>query len=111
MTALSIRNLDEKALQRLKAQAEAEGASVNSLVVRLIETATGVRGAQLGPAEHHDLDALAGTWNEAHASAFERASASFKQIDDALWAAARHAITPRNQEGDIFRRPRTGLNL
>jgi len=85
MTALSIRNLDEEALKRLKIAARDEGASVNSLVVRLIETATGVRPVPRGAVQHHDLDALAGTWSEADAAAFQAATAPFEQIDDALW--------------------------
>ncbi len=85
MTALSIRNLDEEALKRLKARALDEGASVNSLVVQLIESATGVRPAQRAAVEHHDLDALAGTWSEADEQAFNNATAPFERIDDALW--------------------------
>jgi len=34
---------------------------------------------------YHDLDALAGTWNEAEATAFLQAIADFKQVDQALW--------------------------
>lgn len=85
MTALSIRNLDEEALKRLKTAAREEGASVNSLVVRLIETATGLRPAPRAALEYRDLDALAGTWSEADATAFQTATAPFEQIDDSLW--------------------------
>lgn len=85
MTALSIRNLDQEALKRLKAQARKEGASVNSLVVRLIEAECGLKPSARRSVDHHDLDALSGTWSEADASAFEAATAAFEQIDDALW--------------------------
>jgi plasmid stability protein len=39
MPILSIRNLDEEAMKRLKIAAREEGVSVNRLVLRLIETA------------------------------------------------------------------------
>jgi plasmid stability protein len=85
MTALSIRNLDEQALQRLKAEAAEQGSSVNTLVVRLIETATGVRTAARTRTEHHDLDALSGTWSDDEAAAFNAAIAVFEQPDAGLW--------------------------
>jgi hypothetical protein len=34
---------------------------------------------------YHDLDALAGTWNEDEAAAFLHAVADFAQVDPALW--------------------------
>jgi len=85
MTALSIRNLDEEALKRLKTSAQQEGSSVNTLVVRLIETATGLRPAARASVEHHELDTLAGTWSEADALAFNEATAAFEQPDAVLW--------------------------
>jgi plasmid stability protein len=85
MTALSIRNLDEEALKRLKTSAQQEGSSVNTLVVRLIETATGLRPTARASVEHHELDTLAGTWSEADALAFNEATAAFEQPDAVLW--------------------------
>ena len=43
MNVISIRGLDEKAVLLLKKQAQREGSSLNSLVVRLLETVAGVR--------------------------------------------------------------------
>ena len=84
MATMSIRGLDDKVLARLKRQAEQEGGSLNSLVLRLLQNV----GA---PAQLHaltkfdDLDALAGTWSEEEAQAFERNTAAFAEIDEALW--------------------------
>ena len=50
MTVISIRGIDEKAIFRLKKQAQQEGSSLNSLVVRLLETAAGVRSTEKGRA-------------------------------------------------------------
>ncbi len=82
MTLLSIRNLNEEALKRLKIAAREEGVSVNSLVVRLIETAIGVRSGRGDAPEQYDLDALAGTWSETDAQAFMTATAPFERIDN-----------------------------
>ncbi|MFH1044101.1 MAG: hypothetical protein V1796_03395, partial [Pseudomonadota bacterium] len=37
MTSMSIRGLDDQTLARLKSQAEKEGSSLNSLVLRLLQ--------------------------------------------------------------------------
>ena len=34
---------------------------------------------------YHDLEALAGTWNEDEAAAFLHAVADFEQVDPSLW--------------------------
>lgn len=47
MANLSIRGLDDKALAALKRRAAQEEASVNTLVVRLIEQGPGLRRAKL----------------------------------------------------------------
>jgi len=85
MASMSIRGLDEAALARLKSQAEQEGSSLNSLVLRLLQdadTATPPGGALR---KFDDLDALAGTWSEEEAQAFERQTAAFAELDPALW--------------------------
>ncbi|MGZ8219884.1 FitA-like ribbon-helix-helix domain-containing protein [Methylomagnum sp.] len=87
MASMSIRGLDDQALAHLKHQAEQEGSSLNSLVLRLLR-----QGAALpNPAgerlcQYDDLDALAGTWSDADAEAFERHVAAFAETDPALWA-------------------------
>jgi hypothetical protein len=85
MTNLSIRGLDDKALAALKRRAAREDASVNTLVVRLIEQGLGLRRAKPSLVRHDDLDALAGTWREQDVSAFERATAPFAKVDAELW--------------------------
>jgi hypothetical protein len=85
MTVMSIRGIDEKAILRLKKQAEQEGSSLNSLVVRLLETVAGVRPTDKGPQRFDDLDALQGTWSAQDASEFESVIGDFAQVDPALW--------------------------
>ena len=85
MTNLSVRGLDEKALAALKRRAAKEDASVNTLVVKLIEQGLGLRRAKPTLTRHDDLDALAGTWRKQDASEFERATLPFAEVDAALW--------------------------
>jgi len=37
------------------------------------------------PQRFHDLDALAGTWSDAEAAEFQRATDDFSRIDPTLW--------------------------
>ncbi len=82
MANMSIRGLDDQVLIRLKNQAEHEGSSLNSLVLRLLQGT----GRQPGVLQKFDdLDALAGTWNKQEARAFERNTAAFSEVDARLW--------------------------
>jgi len=85
MKSLSIRGLDAKALAELKARAAKEDASVNTLVLRLIEQGLGHHRAKPALRRHDDLDALAGVWHKSEAVAFERATAAFGKVDSKLW--------------------------
>ena len=85
MANLSIRGLDDKAVAVLKRRAAKEGASVNTLVLRLIEQGLGLRRAKPALIRHDDLDALAGSWRKQDASEFERATAPFTKVDVDLW--------------------------
>ncbi len=85
MAVISIRGIDEKAISRLKKQAQQEGSSLNSLVVRLLETVAGVRLTNKGPQRFDDLDALQGTWSAQDARDFESVTGDFTQVEPALW--------------------------
>ena len=85
MTNLSIRGLDAKALAELKARAAREDASVNSLVLGLIQQGLGHRRAKPVLRRHEDLDALAGSWKTEEGIDFERAAAPFGEVDPQLW--------------------------
>jgi len=84
MATMSIRGLDDQALARLKNQAEQEGSSLNSLVLRLLQgTGTSIQPGALKMFD--DLDALAGTWSDEETQEFERNTAAFAEVDAALW--------------------------
>ena len=84
MANMSIRGLDEQALIRLKSQAEQEGSSLNSLVLRLLQ-GNGASNQPCALKKFDDLDALAGTWSDEEAQAFKRNTAAFAEVDAALW--------------------------
>jgi hypothetical protein len=85
MATMSIRGVDEQVLARLKHQAEQDGSSLNSLVVRLLQGDTDSTQKPSALKKFDDLDALAGTWSSPQARAFERATAPFSEVDPALW--------------------------
>jgi len=85
MASMSIRGLDEQALARLKSQAEQEGSSLNSLVLRLLQSTNAAPPPDGALHKFGDLDALAGTWSEEDAQAFERQTAAFAEVNPALW--------------------------
>ena len=84
MATMSIRGLDDQALSRLKSQAAQEGSSLNSLVLRLLQ-GTGSPVPLNVLKKFDDLNALAGTWSDQEAQAFERNTAAFAEVDAALW--------------------------
>ena len=85
MANLSVRGVAEKSLQRIKQTAKRRGVSVNRLITDMLNSETGLAPAAKQLATHHDLDKLAGTWNAAEVRAFDKATASFGQIDKGLW--------------------------
>jgi plasmid stability protein len=84
MANLSIRGLDAKRLAELKARAAREDASVNTLVLHLIEQGLSHRRAKPALRRHDDLDALAGNWRKNEGADFERATAPFSRVDSKL---------------------------
>ena len=85
MANLSVRGVAEKSLQRIKQTAKRRGVSVNRLINDMLNAEAGLAPAAKQPAIHQDLDKLAGTWSAAEARAFDKATASFGQIDEGLW--------------------------
>lgn len=85
MGNLSIRGLDDKALAELKKRAAREEASVNTVVLRLIQQGLGLQRIKPALRRHDDLDALAGSWTEAQAAEFARATEAFDEVDASLW--------------------------
>jgi antitoxin FitA-like protein len=85
LASMSIRGLDKKVMDRLKQRAQRERTSVNSVVVRLLQNATGKPARQGALQKFDDLDALVGTWDGRQERVFLRNTEPFSEVDPALW--------------------------
>jgi hypothetical protein len=87
MSALTISNLDSTVLELLSSEAERQGKSASELAGELIKRA--MTPTNSCPTEKQrlprDLTRLAGTWTKEEADEFDRAVASFGEIDEDLW--------------------------
>jgi hypothetical protein len=85
MPNLSIRGLDPSALVALKSVANQEGASVNTMVLRLINRGLGKGPDKSVRRRYDDLDALVGIWSVAEAAEFESVTDGFNNTDPEQW--------------------------
>lgn len=85
MANVSLRGVDEKTAKRLKAEARRRGISVNALILQFVRQGVGLEKTEGRKEAYHDLDALAGTWDEDETSAFLKSLSDFEQVDQALW--------------------------
>lgn len=84
MANLSIRGVDDQALERIKAAAQRQGQSVNAYLVGLIRRDVGLAGGH-ARRRYDDLDHLAGTWSEQDFDELMAAQADFERVDADLW--------------------------
>lgn len=76
----TIRGIPKPVDEALRRESKQAGRSLNQVAVAALARGLGVTEP---PARHHDLDALAGTWEED--SAFDRAIRNQDRIDPSLW--------------------------
>lgn len=76
----TIRAIPPTVDQALRRRAREESKSLNTIAIEAL-----ARGLDLGakPSEHHDLDALIGTWQDD--PGFDQAVAEFERIDEEAW--------------------------
>ena len=84
MNALTVRGLDDDAINRLKAEAKRHGVSVNVLMQRLLRQGLGLDKVARSH-RHPDLDHLAGTWSAADGEQFLTAVEPLERIDEEMW--------------------------
>lgn len=80
----NLRKIPPTTMALLKKKAIEQKTSVNSLLLKLVEQGLGIIHLTKKPV-FHDLDYLAGTWNDKEAQAFETNIKSFEKIDKELW--------------------------
>jgi hypothetical protein len=85
-TQLTLRDVKPRLRAALAREAKRRGLSLNRAVLALLSEATGLaRADRAAMVEHDDLDALAGSWSDEDADAFDAALAAQRQIDPKLW--------------------------
>jgi hypothetical protein len=77
---LTIEGLDADTFERLESEANRRGVAVSALARTLLQ-----QSVDASAAIHHDLDALAGTWSQEEAAAFDATTAGMRRIDAELW--------------------------
>ncbi|MGD0310472.1 MAG: hypothetical protein ABSC02_14450 [Acidobacteriota bacterium] len=84
MKTLTVRGIDGEVQKGLENLARREGISVNSAVVRTLRAALGL-DKKRRTKQYHDLDHLAGTWTAVDGEEFQKNTACFEKIDEAIW--------------------------
>ena len=82
MASLTIKQIDEGLLRRLREQAKRKNQSMNAFVRDLLGRAVGFHP---GMTVHDDLRGLAGVWSDADQREFDEATRPFREIDEGLW--------------------------
>lgn len=82
---LTIAQLDAASIAWIEREAGQTGQPVEIIIRRLIMRGIAVEQQMAQPQRFHDLDALAGTWSDAEAAEFQRATDDFSRIDPSLW--------------------------
>jgi hypothetical protein len=81
----TITRLDSATRAWIQEESRRTGASVEVIIERLIQRGVAAERQATRGQRFHDLDALAGTWSNEEAAAFQAALTDFEQIDPALW--------------------------
>jgi hypothetical protein len=84
LKTITIRNMPPRIERAVRQRARARRISANKAVIGLIEDHLGGSVAE-SEAEYHDLDDLAGVWNEREAGSFDASLARQRAIDKDLW--------------------------
>ncbi len=80
-TSITIANVNEAVNQWISERAQQRGVPTEKIILELIEREIAKETAQT----YHDLDALAGTWEEPQAREFLMAIHDFGKIEGELW--------------------------
>lgn len=82
---ITLKNIDDEVLKRLKAEAKRRGIDLNTYILKIFKKVVGLDTDKDRDDVYHDLDYLAGTWTEEEAEAFTKATEDFEKIDKELW--------------------------
>lgn len=82
--SFNLRNLTPDMMASLKRKAAQKKVSVNTLLLQIISQDLGI-SKPTKKTIYHDLDHLAGTWNDEDKKEFEENTVFFEKIDEDLW--------------------------
>lgn len=83
---LTVRGVDKKLHQMLQQEAQKQGMSINKYVLYILRERHNLQEKEKPRYElHHDLDHLAGTWDENDQKEFEHELKTQREIDGDLW--------------------------
>lgn len=82
---LTVQDLDPDSVRWIEREAKRRGIPPEDLVVQLIRRGIDLEQARSELTQHHDLDSLAGTWDDADTEQFLQAISDFEKIDEELW--------------------------
>jgi hypothetical protein len=83
-TDLTIHNLDEDLVSRLREEAQRRGVAVDALVAQVIQEKLPPPEAFNGTVQR-DVTGLAGVWTDEDAREFFEAIKDLEQVDEELW--------------------------
>lgn len=84
MKTITIRGIDDRLNIALKAQASKENQSLNQWVLQALKKMTGLQKEPIFK-KYHDLDHLAGGWDDEETKAFYENTGLFEKIDKDIW--------------------------
>lgn len=79
-----LRNVDNATMRKLKLEAKMKNTSVNQLILMLLKQGLGIAHKKSNIA-YHDMDHLAGSWNDADTTQFLKNTQDFEKIDEDFW--------------------------
>ena len=88
MTQITVRHVDQELHQFLKQQAADKDLSVNRYIIQLLNDMVAGRQNETKYRKklYHDLDSLAGTWDDEMLAEFNQYWQEQRQIDEAMWS-------------------------
>lgn len=83
MHNLHLRNIDEHLMLHLKQKAAEKSVSMNKFILMILKNSA--EPLQNRVTVRHDFDEFSGSWSAAEAKTFEKNTAYFSEIDEAMW--------------------------
>lgn len=82
---LTIQDMDPDSIRWIEREAKRRGIRPEELVIQLIRRGIDLEQEHDELVEYHDLDNLAGTWDDAETEQFLQNISDFEKVDNDLW--------------------------